>query len=66
MHREFVSVGEPVLELNEQEHAAFFRNLQRSIVFSLEQRKLLTPAQRERCLVELEKQYSQEQLRGLS
>ena len=59
MHREFVYVGDPVPELNEQEHAAFLMNIQKSILLSLEQRKLLTHSQRERCLVELEKQYSE-------
>lgn len=56
-HREFIYVGEPVPELNEQEHAAFFMNFQRSIILSLEKRNLLTVSQRERCLLELEKQY---------
>ena len=56
-HREFRYVGEPVLELNEQEHAAFLMNIQRSILLSLEKRNLLTASQRERCLLELEKQY---------
>ena len=56
MHREFVYVGEPVPRLNEQEHAAFLMNLQKAILLSLEQRKLLTHSQRERCLSELEKQ----------
>lgn len=60
-HREFVCVGDPAPELNEQEHAAFLRNIQRSIVLSLEKRKLLTSSQRERCLAELEKQYRQSQ-----
>lgn len=59
--REFVYVGDPVPELNEQEHAAFLMNIQKSILLSLEKRKLLTHSQRERCLVELEKQYSREQ-----
>ena len=36
-------------------------NIQKSILLSLEKRKLLTHSQRERCLVELEKQYSREQ-----
>lgn len=54
-HREFVYVGEPVPELNEREHAAFLMNMQRSILFSLEKRNLLTASQRERCLLELEK-----------
>ena len=60
-HREFVYVGDPVPELNEQEHAAFLMNIHKSILLSLEKRKLLTHSQRERCLVELEKQYSREQ-----
>ncbi len=54
-HREFVYVGEPVPELNEREYAAFLMNIQRSILFSLEKRNLLTTSQRERCLLELEK-----------
>ena len=56
-HREFIYVGEPVPELNEQEHAAFLMNFQKSILLSLEKRNLLTASQRERCLPELEKQY---------
>ena len=56
-HREFIYVGEPVPELNEREHAAFLMNMQRSILVSLEKRNLLTASQRERCLLELEKQY---------
>lgn len=54
-HREFVSIDGSVPEINEQEHAAFLRNIQSAILFSLEQRKLLTPHQRERCIEELEK-----------
>lgn len=60
-HREFVYVGDPVPELNEQEHAAFLMNIQSSILLSLEQRNLLTPHQRERCIAELEQRYSQSQ-----
>lgn len=56
-HREFIYTGEPVPELNEWEHAAFFMNFQRSILLSLEKRNLLTTSQQERCLFELEKQY---------
>ena len=61
MHREFVYVGDPVTELNEEEHAAFLMNVQKAILLSLEQRKLLTHSQYERCLAELEKQYSPNQ-----
>ncbi len=56
-HREFSYVGDSVPELNEQEHAAFLMNIQRSILLSLEKRNLLTASQRERCLLELERQY---------
>lgn len=58
-HREFIYVGEPVPELNEWDHGAFFLNFQKSILLSLEQRKLLLPHQRERCFAELERQYHQ-------
>lgn len=61
MNREFVYIGDPVPELNEQEHATFLMNIQKSILLSLEKRKLLTHFQQERCLIELEKQYSKEQ-----
>ncbi|MCI9079431.1 MAG: hypothetical protein HFH68_10980 [Lachnospiraceae bacterium] len=57
-HREFVYIGGPVPELNELEHAAFFMNFQKSILLSLEKRNLLTASQRERCLLELQKQHS--------
>ena len=57
-HREFVYVGDPVPELNEQEHAAFLENIQKAILLSLEKRNLLTASQRECCLLELEKRYS--------
>jgi len=57
--REFVYVGDPAPEINEQEHAAFLMNMQRAILLSLEKRNLLTASQRECCMVELEKQYGQ-------
>lgn len=63
MHREFVYAGAPVPELSEREHAEFLMNLQKSILLSLEQRKMLTHSQCERCLSELEKQYSPNQKR---
>ena len=59
MHREFVYTGDPVPDLDRQEYAAFLLNVQKGVLFSLEQRKLLTPSQRERCLAALENQYSQ-------
>lgn len=63
-YREFIYVGDPIPELNEREHAAFLMNIQKSILLSLEKRNLLTPAQCERCLSELEKQQVQNKKRG--
>ena len=60
-HREFIYVGVPVPDLDGQEYAAFLLNIQKGILFSLEKRKLLTSLQRERCLAELENQYSQKE-----
>ena len=58
-HREFDYIGESVPELNEQTHGAFLIQVQKAVIYSLEQRKLLTNAQRKQCLIELEKQYKQ-------
>lgn len=57
-HRDFIYVGEPVPELNEQDDTEFLMNIQRSILLALEKRNLLTPPQRERCLIKLEKWHS--------
>lgn len=56
--REFIYVGEPVGQITEEEHAAFYLHLQKSILASLEKRGLLTRSQCSRCIGELEKQYS--------
>lgn len=64
-HRDFVYVGAPVPELNEQEHATFYLHIQKAILLSLEQRNLLTPHQRERCTAELEQRYNPSQKKEL-
>ncbi|MDE7206279.1 MAG: hypothetical protein K2N90_03845 [Lachnospiraceae bacterium] len=56
---EFAYVGEPAPQITEQEYAAFYLHVQKSILASLEKRKLLTHSQYSRCIEELEKQYSQ-------
>ena len=56
--REFVYVGEPAPQITEQEHAAFYLQFQKSILASLEKRKLLTRSQYNRCIEEMENQYS--------
>lgn len=57
--REYVYAGEPIPELNEQQHTAFLMNFQKAILRSLERRNLLSHSQTERCLLELEKQRTQ-------
>ena len=63
-HREFIYIGEPLPKLDEKEHAAFFLNLQKGILLSLKQRNLLTPAQYQECLAELEKRESKTPIRN--
>lgn len=57
-HREFIYVGDPVPQINEQEHEAFFIHVQQSILLSLEKRDLLTHSQYERCTAKLEEQHN--------
>ncbi|MCI8483577.1 MAG: hypothetical protein HFH41_04470 [Lachnospiraceae bacterium] len=59
--KEFVYVGELVPELKEKDYPAFFMNMQKAILISLEKRNLLTPSQKNECLLILEKQYSFQQ-----
>ena len=56
--REFVYVGEPAPQITEQEHTAFYLQFHKSILASLKKRELLTHSQYERCIEEIEKQYS--------
>ena len=58
--KEYVYVGEPVPDLMEPQYSEFLLHLQKSILYSLEKRNLLTHAQKERCIVEIEKQYTKE------
>ena len=60
-HREFVYTGDPIPDISVQEHTDFLMNFQKAILCSLEKRKLLSASQRESCVLELEKQYSQYQ-----
>ncbi len=58
-HRSFLYTGGAAPELNPKEHPAFFLNMQRAVLMSLEKKKLLTSSQRERCMEILEEQYGQ-------
>ncbi len=55
-HREFFYAGEDVPELNSRESREFLFNIQKALLLSLEKRMLITTAQREQCIIELEKQ----------
>ena len=55
--RKYVYTGDPIPTLTQQEHAAFQFDLQKAILLSLEKENVLTTAQRNRCLIALEKQY---------
>lgn len=57
--REFIYIGDPAPQIIEQEYAAFYLHLQKSILASLEKRELLTHSQYSRCIKEIEKQDSQ-------
>ena len=66
-HRSFLYTGGAAPELNPKEHPAFFLNMQRAVLMSLEKKKLLTSSQRERCMEILESQYGKKSVeRGTS
>ena len=58
--KEYVYVGEPVPDLMEPQYSEFLLHLQKSILYSLEKQNLLTHVQEERCIAEIEKQYTKE------
>ena len=58
--KEYIYVGETVPDLMEQQYLEFLLHLQKSILYSLEKRKLLTHVQMERCMAEIEKQCTKE------
>lgn len=58
--KEYVYVGEPVPDLMEPQYSEFLLHLQKSILYSLEKRNLLTHVQKEHCVAEIEKQYTKE------
>ena len=45
VHREFVYVGDPVPEINEQEYGAFLLEFQKALLSSLKKRNLLNHSQ---------------------
>ena len=53
--RDFVYVGDPIPKIENDIHANFLLNYQKSILNALLKKNLLTPSQCERCLEELER-----------
>ena len=54
LNSEYIYVGKPLPMLNEMENADFLLLIKESVIFSLEKRKLLTMAQRKKCIDILE------------
>jgi hypothetical protein len=55
--RDFIYVGEPIPKIEMPEHTDFIIHLQKSMLLSLVKRELLTSAQMECVMTEIEKQY---------
>ena len=53
-------MGEPVPDLMEPKYSEFLIHLQKSILYSLEKRNLLTHSQTKRCVMEIEKHHAEE------
>ncbi|MCL2702760.1 MAG: hypothetical protein FWE91_04020 [Defluviitaleaceae bacterium] len=51
--REFIYIGEPIPSIDVNEHKEFLTNVQKAMLLSLVERKLLTKIQAERVLDEL-------------
>lgn len=60
-HKDWIYVGEPIPELDPQEHAEFLALLQIGILASLEKRQLLTHSQHDLCLAALQEILHKEQ-----
>ena len=58
--RKYVYIGEPVPDLNEPEYTEFLLHLQKSVLYALEKRNLLTHFQAERCVTEIEKLHTKD------
>ncbi len=58
--KEYSYVEEPAPNLMEPQYSDFLLYLQKSILYSLEKRNLLTCSQTKRCITEIEKRYTKE------
>lgn len=59
-HKEYVYVGESIPELNAQEHRDFLILLEKAVLYSLENRNLISRNQRDRCLIGIDNLYAKD------
>lgn len=59
-NKEYVYIGEPLPELNWQEHAQFLTHLEKAVLYSLEKRVLISRSERERCFIEIDALHARE------
>ena len=59
-HKEYVYVGESIPELNAQEHRDFLILLEMAVLYSLENRNLISRNQRDRCLIGIDNLYAKD------
>ena len=59
-NKEYVYIGEPLPELNWQEHTQFLMHLEKAVLYSLEKRVLISRSERKRCLIEIDALHARE------
>ena len=50
----YAYAGEPIPDLNDPKYTGFLIHLEKSVLYSLEKRALISPSQRDRCLAGIE------------
>ncbi len=64
--REFIYVDEIVPKITEQEYKVFLLQFQKSLLFSLKKKEILTDSQYECCIEELEKQIKRKRVSNVN
>ena len=59
-HKEPVYEGEPIPDLNEPKYAEFLLHLEKSVLYALKDRNLLTRSQMEQCIRETERLHTRD------
>ena len=58
--REYVYLGEPIPALTTQEHREFLILLEKAVLYSLEKRNLISPHQRDMCIIGIDGLHAKE------